>query len=202
MDRLLQCRATVIGVGAIGRQVALQLAAIGIPSLQLIDPDQVEEVNLAPQGYLPEEIGMAKVNATAGACQAINPLLATTEWRERFRRSMTIGDVIFCCVDSIETRRLIFEAVKDRCRFFVDGRMSAEVLRVLTVYNPKSREHYPTTLFAGSEAYAGSCTSKSTIFCACVAAGLMVSGFARFLRGVPVEADVSLNLLAGEWNVN
>ena len=51
-DRLATCRATVVGVGAIGRQVALQLAAIGMPWLQLIDPDVLEAVNLAPQGYL------------------------------------------------------------------------------------------------------------------------------------------------------
>ena len=49
---LAACHATVIGVGAIGRQVALQLAAIGIPKLTLIDFDVVEPVNLAPQGYL------------------------------------------------------------------------------------------------------------------------------------------------------
>ena len=40
-DRLAVCRATVVGVGAIGRQVALQLAAIGMPWLQLIDHDSV-----------------------------------------------------------------------------------------------------------------------------------------------------------------
>jgi phosphoglycerate dehydrogenase-like enzyme len=32
-ERLAQCHAVVIGVGAIGRQVALQLAAVGVPFL-------------------------------------------------------------------------------------------------------------------------------------------------------------------------
>ena len=41
-ERLATCKATVIGVGAIGRQVALQLTAMGIPWLQLIDFDHVE----------------------------------------------------------------------------------------------------------------------------------------------------------------
>ncbi|MBE3097256.1 MAG: ThiF family adenylyltransferase [Planctomycetes bacterium] len=44
-ERLAECRATVVGVGAIGRQVALQLAAIEIPWLQLVDFDTVEESN-------------------------------------------------------------------------------------------------------------------------------------------------------------
>lgn len=38
-ERLSQLTATVIGVGAISRQVALQLAAIGTPQIQLIDFD-------------------------------------------------------------------------------------------------------------------------------------------------------------------
>ena len=49
-DRLAACQATVVGVGAVGRQVALQLAAVGVPELRLIDPDSVEVVNLACQG--------------------------------------------------------------------------------------------------------------------------------------------------------
>jgi len=40
--RLTEVSATVIGVGAIGRQVALQLASLGVPSIQLIDFDLVE----------------------------------------------------------------------------------------------------------------------------------------------------------------
>ena len=45
-DRLADCKATVIGVGAIGRQVAIQLTAMGISWLQLIDFDTVEISNL------------------------------------------------------------------------------------------------------------------------------------------------------------
>ena len=71
-DRLAECKATVIGVGAIGRQVALQLTAIGVPWLQLIDFDVVEESNLASQGYLENDLGRHKVNATADICQNIN----------------------------------------------------------------------------------------------------------------------------------
>src|SRR5712691_6377684 len=38
-ERLAACHALVIGVGAIGRQVALQLAALGMPRLTLFDDD-------------------------------------------------------------------------------------------------------------------------------------------------------------------
>ena len=201
-DRLAACKATVIGVGAIGRQVALQLAAMGMPWLQLVDFDTVEESNLASQGYLEADLSRPKVEATGDLCRQVQHGLELLQVNDRFRRSMEIGNAIFCCVDKIEIRRSIWEAVKDQAAFFTDGRMSAEVLRVLTACDPASRKHYPSTLFAAGEAYAGACTAKTTIFCANIAAGIMVSQFAKYLRHMPVDADVQLNLLSSELAVS
>ena len=80
--------------------------------------------------------------------------------------------------------------------------MAAEVLRVLTACDAASRRHYPTTLFASEEAYRGACTAKSTIYCANIAAGLMLTQFTRWLRRLPVDADLTLNLLAAEMCVS
>jgi hypothetical protein len=79
--------------------------------------------------------------------------------------------------------------------------MRGEVLRVLAATDDGSREHYGTTLFAPAETQTGSCTSRSTIYAASIAAGLMVHQFARSLRAIAVEPDASLNLLAGELTV-
>jgi len=200
MERLSACKATVVGVGAIGRQVALQLAAMGIPWLQLVDFDIVEESNLASQGYLEEDLGKMKVEATADLCRRINRNLEIRTVADRFKRSMEGGNAVFVCVDRIDTRRLIWEAVRNKVDFFADGRMAAEVLRVLVVSDAASRKHYPTTLFAAEEAYAGSCTAKTTIYCANVAAGLLLAQFAKWLRRLPVDPDLSLNLLACEMS--
>lgn len=201
-DALAPCQVTVVGVGAIGRQVALQLAAIGIPWLQLMDPDIVEAVNLAPQGFFESDLGRPKVQATADLCRRIHAGLEIHTLPEKFRRSLPqLGNVLFCCVDSIDTRRWIWEGVRDKVRFFADGRMSAEVLRVLVAADPDSRRHYPTTLFSEAQAFRGACTARSTIYCANIAAGLMLAQFSKWLRRLPVEADLTLNLLAGEWSV-
>lgn len=200
-NRLAQTRATVVGVGAVGRQVALQLAAIGVPWLQLIDPDTVDVVNLACQGYFEEDLNRPKVHATADLCQRLNRQLEVQTEMQRFRRTGSVGNALFCCVDSIATRRLIWEAVGARVNFFVDGRMAAEVLRVIAACDPTSRAHYPTTLFDAADAHQGSCTAKSTIFCANIAAGLMVSGLSKHLRGLPIDCDVHVNLLASELTV-
>ena len=115
-DRLATCKATVIGVGAIGRQIALQLAAMGIPSMQLIDFDIVEPVNLACQGYFEDDLGRPKVQATADLVQQLNHQIEVQTLNERFRRSTQIGNILFCCVDKIDTRQLIWEAVRDIIR--------------------------------------------------------------------------------------
>jgi molybdopterin-synthase adenylyltransferase len=142
-ERLAKLMVTVVGVGAIGRQVALQLAAIGVSKLQLVDFDWVGVENLAPQGYLEEDIGRAKVAATAVLCRKINQDVETLEENGRFRKSMEIGQVLFACVDSIDTRRLIWQAVKDKVDLFVDTRMSAEVVRILAAADPAGRAYIP-----------------------------------------------------------
>lgn len=200
-ERLAECKVTIVGVGAIGRQVALQLAAMGIPWLQIIDYDKVEPSNLASQGYLEEDLGKPKVDATAALCWQINPNLEIQKVNDRFRRSMEIGNVLFNAVDSIETRRLIWNVMKDKVAFYSDGRMTAEVLRVLSVSDIASQEYYPSTLFAANEAYAGPCTAKTTIYCANIAAGLMVAQFAKYLRRLPMDPDIQLNLLSMELAV-
>ena len=145
--------------------------------------------NLASQAYLEDDLHRAKVAATADLCRAINRQLEVREVARRFRRSVETGDTIFCCVDSIEIRRLVWESVKDMASFFTDGRMSAEVVRILAATERRSRGYYPASLFATEEAYTGSCTAKTTIYCANIAAGLMIAQFAKYLRNLPVDCD-------------
>ena len=66
----------------------------------------------------------------------------------------------------------------------------------MAVAESVGREHYPTTLFAQSEAQLGRCTARSTIYAANIAAALMTHQFTRWLRGIPVDRELSLNLLA------
>jgi sulfur carrier protein ThiS adenylyltransferase len=207
-ERLDACHALVIGVGAIGRQVALQLAAVGVPLLVLYDEDTVGVENLASQGYRPDQLDFLKVDATAADCRRIHPAAHVIPKPERFRRTaaraVTVGGsalAAFCCVDSITTRRLLWESLRDVAALFVDGRMSAEVLRVLAVDSPAADGSYAATLFAEEEAYAGACTARSTIYTASVAAGLMVGQMTKWLRPLAVDADVTLNLLAMELTV-
>jgi len=199
--RLTEFQTSIIGVGAIGRQVALQLAAVGVPKLQLVDFDKVEATNVTTQGYLHEDIDRAKVDATASAIWQIDPRIEVDVVEDRFRPQLAIGDAVFCCVDSIEARSAIWRTAGRRAQFWCDGRMLGEVMRILAVTEQQGSDYYPTTLFASSEAQSGSCTTRGIIFTACIAAGLMTHQFTRWLRGLPIDLDLSLNLLASEFSV-
>jgi len=204
-QRLAGCQAVVIGVGAVGRQVALQLAALGVPRMTLCDPDTVAIENLAPQGFWESDLGRTKVEAVADIARKQFPAIELSEVPERFRASSVPSwrtdceTAVFCAVDAIESRKLIWDAVQEVVGFFADGRMNAEVIRVLASGRPAADAIYPKTLFASRKAFTGSCTAKSTIYTANIAAGLMVGQFARWLRGWPVIPDQMLNLVAAEY---
>jgi sulfur carrier protein ThiS adenylyltransferase len=198
MDRLAQLTATVIGVGAIGRQVALQLAAIGTRRLELIDFDRVEMSNVTTQGYLAADVGQLKVDSTRRAVELIDTTISVRTVADRFRPKQPVGEAVFCCVDSISARAAIWRSVEHRCQFWADGRMRGEAIRILTSVDCVGRERYASTLFPQAEAQVGQCTSRSTIYTAAIAAGLMIHQFSRWLRDLPLDADTTLNLLAGE----
>ena len=198
LEKLQSLTTTVIGVGAIGRQVALQLAALGASQIQLIDFDRVEPTNITTQGYLQRDLGQLKVEATAAQIHEIDPTITVTPIADRWRPEHPTGEAVFCCVDTISARTAIWRSLQHRCQFWCDARMRGEVIRVLIATDQTFRDKYASTLFSQTEAQSGPCTAKSTIFTSAVAAGLLVNQLSRWLRGISCDRDVTLNLLAGE----
>lgn len=200
-ERARRLGVTVIGVGAIGRQAALQLASLGVGRLQLVDFDRVEPTNVTTQGYRACDVGALKVDAAARAVAEIDPSISVECVAERFRPRLELGEAVFCGVDSISARAAIWKSVESRCQLWADGRMRGEVIRVLAAADDPGRMRYGRTLFRQEEAQRGACAARGVIYGAAIAAGLMVHQAARWLRDAPVEHDVTLNLWAGEWAV-
>ena len=71
VPHLADARVLIVGIGALGCPAALQLAAAGVGTLMLIDPDRVELSNLHRQLlHTAARIGTAKVSSAATALQA------------------------------------------------------------------------------------------------------------------------------------
>lgn len=212
--KLAKTAAMVVGVGAIGRQVATQLAAIGVPELMLVDFDSVEEVNLAAQGYWPENLGQSKTTATADLCRKILPGIAVSQEIKAVKKSSMLNfaqimenfeySAIFSCVDSFAARRHLGNLMLE-CflpNLFVDGRMAGENVEVRAFSSDgdyiRDHKEWSDTLADDRDAYAGTCTSRSTIFTASLAAALMVLQLSKYFRGLPIKKMILCNLLACE----
>jgi sulfur carrier protein ThiS adenylyltransferase len=141
-EPLATVTARVISVGATGRQVALQLAAVGVRRLKLIDFDEVDLTNVTTQGYWHANVGQSKVVATAAAIARIDPEITVETICDRYRPRIVLGEAVFCCVDSIETRAAIWRSAGNHCRFWAEGRMLGEVIPVLAAADAVSRRHY------------------------------------------------------------
>lgn len=195
--RLSDERVMIIGLGAVGRPLAEELAAIGVKCFFLVDNDTVEDVNITTQGFRRTEVGSHKVDAVQTLVVNVEPT-ATVDghvglWEPQ---SMKWGPTaVFCCVDSIETRKEIWHATEDLHQFWGDGRMRGLAIRVLSAWDSRSREYYPSTLFTSEEAQHGRCTARSAIWPARMTAGLLVNQYVRYLNDEPArDIDLTLNL--------
>ena len=206
--RLARCHAVVIGVGAVGRQVALQLASTGVPALTLYDPDDVGVENLAVQGFWETDVGDPKVQAVANVCRQQYPRMELQAKQERFRRSAVRSwvagkdHVVFCCVDTIAARKLVWEAVKSLAGFYVDGRMTAEIVRVLASGQPADDRELCQDFLRDRGGLSGKLHVEIDRVCgerSCGTHGRTVRSLVA--GGVHVVGDQTLNLLAAELSV-
>ena len=129
---------------------------------------------------------MPKVAAVTDTIMGLDDAIRVDTVQDRYRSKIELGQAVFCCVDSITARAAIWRSASNRCQFWCDGRMLAEVIRVFSRSRTAAdHDHYAATLFPQSEAQVGRCTSHSTIYTANIAAGLMLHQFTRWLRRLP-----------------
>lgn len=122
----------IVGVGALGSAVAIQLTKLGLTNLVLFDHDKVEDHNLPNQIlYGPDHIGMFKASAAAGVIEQLTGYLPQAEimpvQQQHDLRSEGITHV-FVCVDSMAARKTIFQNavyLNPAISYYNEGRMSS-----------------------------------------------------------------------------
>jgi hypothetical protein len=191
---LLKSKVLIVGVGAVGLQIARTLAAMGVGSITLMDHDKVEAVNLGTQGWREDQLGLYKVQAATNDLEAINPQCHISSVRAKFsEKNATIAgmhDVVFCCVDSMEARKVVFAHANP---VFIDARMSAFTICSLMVdrAKPGTAEDYAKTLFSDKDAHQAPCTARGTYYTALIAAGMSVNLWFQHLMGhVPLYQSI------------
>ncbi len=119
--RLLEARVLLIGAGGLGSPVALYLAAAGVGSLGVVDPDVVDRSNLQRQIlHRDADTDVAKVDSAGRAIRDLNPDVEVISFREAFTaetadRILDAGwDVVVDGSDNFSTRYLVNDACVQR----------------------------------------------------------------------------------------
>tara|TARA_R110002096_G_scaffold82478_2_gene191987 strand:+ start:194 stop:772 length:579 start_codon:yes stop_codon:yes gene_type:complete len=103
----------IIGAGGIGSHLIRILESVvgdgtkeGLYSINVSDPDTVEEKNLTYQDFKKEDIGKKKVHCMKKHSQVngANPYPILTETQ------LKGYDLVVCCVDNLDARRLLYRS--------------------------------------------------------------------------------------------
>lgn len=206
-ETLENANCAVIGTGAIGRQVAIMAGCMGFGKITLYDPDTVDEVNFATQGFPSADLGESKVDSVGRSISIQNPDPKISLVCSRFsvmNSNKAWGDgknIAFLCVDTITDRAFIHSILKNtKAEWVIDGRMSSETRHIITC--AMDDPYYETTLFSQNQAFRGSCTAKSTIYCASAAAADMLSQARKILSGFSPTKDFVYDMFSNSLTIN
>lgn len=113
VGRLQEPLVSICGLGALGSNLAVNLARCGVSNLRLIDKDRVEESNIGTQAYGLKDIGALKAEALAfhiydavGVMVNEHPVELTARNLVKLHKDV---DLIIDCFDNSDSRRLISE---------------------------------------------------------------------------------------------
>lgn len=115
-QKLLDARVLVIGAGGLGSPALLYLAAAGIGTLGIIDPDVVELSNLQRQVLHNESgCGTPKVESAVAAIKSLNSGIKVETFQEHIDSSNAVDivsrfDVVVDGTDNFTTRHVVGDA--------------------------------------------------------------------------------------------
>ncbi len=126
-QRLRDARVLIVGAGGLGGPAAMYLAAAGVGTIGLADPDTIALSNLQRQvQYATEDLGRPKVAAAAERLVALNPHVEVRAYPVRVG-GMTAAsliaeyDIVLDGTDDFETRAVVNAACVETRRPLVTG---------------------------------------------------------------------------------
>lgn len=165
----------IIGCGAIGSFLALQLAKMGFEDLEVWDFDNVSIENMSCQFFRFQDIGQMKTIALRNLVADFTKVEIKVNSHKFVPRPDLTG-VVVLAVDSMSARKEIFEQLQKcfQVKVVLDPRMGAEdaALYVMNPFDEKDVASYEKTLYTDANAVQERCTAKSTVYTANLLSGL------------------------------
>ncbi len=142
--KLAKARVLIVGAGGLGSPAGLYLAAAGVGTLGVIDPDVVDLSNLQRQviHYTPD-LGRPKVISAKEKIQALNPDVHVVTYEDRLTSSNALSivgayDVVIDGVDNFPAKFLINDACYFADKPLVHGGILRFEGRVTSILPKKS----------------------------------------------------------------
>ena len=125
----------VIGCGAVGSRVAMELVRLGIPSFTVYDMDEVSEYNIANQCFSPAQIGENKAIAIKKAAELFGCNI--TAITNPVDENTYPHSLVFLCVDSMEVRHIVMRKwlINPNCKLIIETRMGSDEGRIYSISN-------------------------------------------------------------------
>ncbi|MBL8604991.1 MAG: molybdopterin-synthase adenylyltransferase MoeB [Myxococcales bacterium] len=149
---LLDAKVLLLGAGGLGSPSALYLAAAGVGTLGIVDPDTVDASNLQRQViHATSRVGQPKVDSAEFALRELNPDVKVVKYQERLTsenidRIFEGYDVIVDGCDNFPTRYLVNDASVMKNKPVVHGsifRFEGQVTTFVPRVGPCYRCLYP-----------------------------------------------------------
>lgn len=188
----------VIGCGATGSWLVLQLAKLGVTNITAWDFDDVEAHNVPNQLFGVQDIGQSKVKALHDFVK----WQTGTEIKYRNERytGQPIAGYVFCMVDTMEGRKSIWNGgakLKPQIKLYVEPRMGLDIARIYNMNPMDVRTHksYADTLYGDDVAETSACgTSMTVITSALTTSAWCVRQFIEHVNERPLANEVLIDL--------
>lgn len=188
---ILDTPVTVIGAGAIGSFVVLQLAKMGFHNITVYDFDKIEIENMNSQFYQFSDIGKQKVKALTELVYNFTEIRIKGVNERYGEKSECSPGIVISAVDSMKVRKVIWESVSGlNDIWLLDPRMGALdcALYVVKTSDLAECREYDKTLRKDEDSVSERCTAKATIFTANLLSGLVSKSVVDCLSGVPIKS--------------
>jgi len=193
----------IIGVGAVGSWIAIQLAKLGLEKITIWDFDTVDDHNITNQVYTQQDLGKLKVDALEEHLLANNPEMKII--KKGKYENQTLKGIIFLEVDSVELRHSIAEVnmYNAYLDLIIDGRigLSTGIVYCVNWKDPKEIENYISLCdFKDSESDApvSACgTTLSVSPSVLLSAAFAVSSLINYTKGEKINKITSFDAFRG-----
>ena len=186
----------IVGCGAIGSSVAMQLVRLGGDNFILYDFDKVEIPNVGVSQYDELDVGMPKVGALTNHMKRVNVMIKVERHENKFQTyNGGKEDILILGLDSMSARMDIVKLLAQcpfKPAFVIDGRMGAEQYQQY-IYDNITVKKYEKDWYSDENSDPEPCTRKATSYCSNMSGSFISNSIKNLVMKQPYFKEIIFN---------